>query len=163
MICLLTWLTIVLGRFAASSRYCDGEIFKSFLLVICCVIPSFLTHPRQPPFSAVGLYVAFPSGRNVVCTLPTDTKRFKPATQHNHPLALHGISLLTPHRYSRLSMQKAFSISPFAKSSGKVSRVFRGVEQSGSSLGYQEVAGSNPASASESQSEPLPVRQTERL
>lgn len=125
MICLLTWLTIVSGRFAASSRYCVGEIFKSFLLVICCVIPSFLTHPRQPPFSVVGLYVAFPSGRNVVCTPPTDTKRFKPATQHNYPLALHGISLLTPHRYSRLSMQKAFfEFSPFAKSSGySLSRV----------------------------------------
>nr|DAX23131.1 MAG TPA: hypothetical protein [Caudoviricetes sp.] len=55
MICLLTWLTIVPGRFAASSRYCVGEIFKSFLLVICCVIPSSLTHPRQLPFSVVGI------------------------------------------------------------------------------------------------------------
>ena len=162
MICLLTWLTIVPGRFAASSRYCIDVVLVIFTRQFVA-LPSFLTHPRQLPFSAVGLYVAFPSGRNVVCTPPTYTKRFKPATQHNHPLALHGISLLTPHRYSRLSMQKAFSISPFAKSSGKVSRVYRGVEQSGSSLGYQEVAGSNPASASESQSEQLPVRQTERL
>ena len=137
--------------------------FWSFLLGMLLHYPPFLlTHDSCLSLSW-GLYVAFPSGRNVVCTPPTDTKRFKPATQHNYPLALHGISLLTPHRYSRLSMQKAFSISPFVKSSGKVSRVYRGVEQSGSSLGYQEVAGSNPASASESQSEPLPVRQTERL
>ena len=69
--------------------------------------PFLLTHDSCLSLSW-GLYVAFPSGRNVVCTPPTDTKRFKPTTQHNYPLALHGISLLTPHRYSRLSMQKAF-------------------------------------------------------
>ena len=138
--------------------------FWSFLLGMLLHYPPFLLTRDSCLSLSRGLYVAFSSGRNVVCTPPTDTKRFKPATQHNDSLALHGISLLTPHRYSRLSMQKAFfEFSPFAKSSGKVSRVYRGVEQSGSSLGYQEVAGSNPASASESQSEPLPVRQTERL
>ena len=86
--------------------------------------PFLLTHDSRLSLSW-GLYVAFPSGWNVVCTPPTDTKRFKPATQHNDSLALHGISLLTPHRYSRLSMQKAFfEFSPFTKSNGKVSRVF---------------------------------------